>query len=196
MAKPLSAKAFETLFTEARSFKHWKKKSVKEATLRRLVEYVNLAPTSVNCSPIRITFLKTKRSKNKLLPALMEGNRQQTIDAPITAIISFDMNFFEHLPTLFPYVDAKSWYVNDTAAAHETAFRNGSMQGGYFILAARALGLDCGPMSGFDNAAVDKLFFKGTGLKSNYICNIGYGDAENMHPRGPRLSFEQVAQIV
>jgi 3-hydroxypropanoate dehydrogenase len=153
------------------------------------------APTSVNSLPARFLFVKSQAAKAKLIPALAESNVPQVAQAPVTVIVAYDERFFDELPTLFPAFDAKSMFASNPALSEQTAFRNGSLQGAYFMLAARALGLDVGPMSGFDNAKVDEAFFKGTSWKSNFLCNVGYGDAEKLFPRGPRLSFEQACKI-
>lgn len=194
---PLTQAAFEQLFLDAHTLNAWQAKTVPDELLHRLYDALRMAPTSMNCSPARIVFVKSKAAKEKLNPALMEGNRAKTMAAPVTAIIGYDTRFFEQLPKLFPPMpNARDMFENDTALSDLTAFRNGSMQGAYLILAARALGLDCGPMSGFDNAEVDRLFFAGTGIKSNFLCNLGYGDAKGIYPRGPRLGFDEACGIV
>jgi 3-hydroxypropanoate dehydrogenase len=157
---------------------------------------MKMAPTSVNCSPARIVFVKSAEAKAKLRPLLMEGNVEKTMAAPVTAIIGTDHKFYDHLPQLFPHTDAKAWFTGNEEFARVSAIRNGTLQGGYFILAARALGLDCGPMSGFDNAGVDAAFFAGTAVKSNFLCNLGYGDPTGMQARSPRFSFDEMATIV
>ena len=154
------------------------------------------APTSVNGSPARFIFVTSPEAKAKLKPALAEGNIDKTMNAPVTVIIAADYSFYEHLPQLFPQADAKSWFVGNEALIDATAFRNSSLQGAYLIMAARALGLDTGAMSGFDNAAVDAAFFAGTNTRSNFLINLGYGDVRKLYPRNPRLSFEQAAQIL
>lgn len=171
---------------------------VDDALLKRAYELARMGPTSANCSPMRIVFIKSREAKERLMPTLMEGNRKKTMAAPATAIIGYDSEFYELLPRLFPQADARSWFAGpgkeEVAAA--TAFRNGSLQGAYFMLAARSIGLDCGPMSGFDNAAVDREFFPGGRVKSNFICNLGYGDPAKLFPRNPRLAFEEACSIV
>jgi 3-hydroxypropanoate dehydrogenase len=155
-----------------------------------------MAPTSMNCSPARIVFVKSKAAKEKLNPALMEGNRAKTMAAPVTAIIGYDTRFYENMSKLYPSnPKARGMFESNSALSDITAFRNGTLQGAYLILAARALGLDCGPMSGFDNAAVDQLFFAGTGVKSNFLCNLGYGDAKGVYPRNPRFEFDEACSI-
>ncbi|TAJ82648.1 MAG: malonic semialdehyde reductase [Gallionellaceae bacterium] len=193
---PLPQAAFDQMFLEAHTLNAWQDKPVSDELLHRLYETLRMAPTSMNCSPARIVFVKTKAAKEKLDQALMEGNRAKTMAAPVTAIIGYDTRFFEHLPKLFPPMpNARGMFADNAALADTTAFRNGTLQGAYLIIAARALGLDCGPMSGFDNAKVDELFFAGTGVKSNFICNLGYGDTKGIYPRGPRLAFDDACKI-
>ncbi|KAF0200509.1 MAG: 3-hydroxypropanoate [Gallionellaceae bacterium] len=194
---PLPQAAFDQLFLEAHTHNAWQDRAVSDELLHRLYDNLRMAPTSMNCSPARIVFVKTKAAKEKLSPALMEGNRAKTMAAPVTAIIGYDTRFFEQLPKLFPPIpSARDMFESNAALADITAFRNGTLQGAYLMLAARALGLDCGPMSGFDNAAMDELFFAGTNVKSNFICNLGYGDAKGVYPRSPRLAFDEVCSIV
>ena len=154
-----------------------------------------MAPTSANCSPMRILFVKSPAAKERLKPALIESNVRQTMAAPATAIIAYDLEFYELLPKLYPPADARSWFVGNDKAIRETAFRNGSLQGAYFIIAARAVGLDCGPMSGFDNAKLDAAFFPDGRWKSNFLCNLGYGDPATVSPRSPRLEFAEACRI-
>jgi len=163
--------------------------------LRELYELMKWGPTSANLSPARILFLRTKEAKERLRPALMAGNVEKTMAAPVTAIVAYDTEFYETLPTLFPHTDARSWFAGKPALIESTAFRNGTLQGAYMIIAARALGLDCGPMSGFDNARVDAAFFPDGKWKSNFLCNLGYGDPASVKPRNPRLSFEEACRI-
>tara|TARA_R110001599_G_scaffold213461_1_gene411202 strand:- start:432 stop:1043 length:612 start_codon:yes stop_codon:yes gene_type:complete len=190
--------ALGQLFSEARTYAYWQDKPVEDETLRNLYELMKFAPTSVSCSPLRIKFLRTDDAKAKLDPALSEGNRHKVHAAPVTAILAYDRGFHRHLPELFPHADAKSWFVGDEPYREETAFRNSSLQGGYFILAARALGLDAGPLSGFDNDMVDGLFFAegDPDYRSNFLCNLGYGDSSKLYPRSPRLAFEQVCEFL
>ncbi|KPQ22652.1 MULTISPECIES: malonic semialdehyde reductase [unclassified Halomonas] len=194
----LGSPALKQLFIDARTHAYWQQRSVSDDTLRELYDVMKMAPTSVNCSPLRILFLRTRQAKEKLLPALKEGNHRKVEEAPVTAILAYDRRFHEHLPALFPHADAKAWFVGNEPYREETAFRNSSLQGGYFILAARALGLDVGPLSGFDNDKVDDLFFAddGTHYRSNFLCNLGYGDDTKLHPRSPRLAFEQACQLL
>lgn len=192
----LDSTALETLFTNARTHSHWQDKKVSDETLKQLFDLMKMAPTSANCSPARIVFVKSKEAKAKLEQCLDKGNIEKTMAAPVTAIIGHDLAFYEHMPKLFPHTDAKSWFVGKEDYIKSTAFRNGTLQGGYLILAARALGLDCGPMSGFNNAKCDELFFSGTQVKSNFLCNLGYGDASKLHPRSPRFDFAEVCEVV
>lgn len=193
---PLIPAAFDQLFFDAHTNNAWQDKPVADELLHHLYDTLRMAPTSMNCSPARIVFVKSKAAKEKLNPALMEGNRAKTMAAPVTAIIGYDAHFYENLPKLFPNnPKARNMFESNTALSDITAFRNGTLQGGYLILAARALGLDCGPMSGFDNAAVDQLFFAGTNVKSNFLCNLGYGDAKGVYPRNPRLEFTEACSI-
>jgi 3-hydroxypropanoate dehydrogenase len=161
-----------------------------------IVDLAKLGPTSANCSPARFIFVKSREAKERLKPHLSEGNRDKTMKAPVCTIIGYDLDFYLHLPKLFPHADAKSWFAGNDEKIFDTAFRNGTLQGAYLIMAARALGLDCGPMSGFDNAAVDREFFAGTNIKSNFLCNLAYGDASVLFPRSPRFDFDEMAKII
>jgi 3-hydroxypropanoate dehydrogenase len=185
----------DQLFSLARTHSAFTAQSVADDTLRQLYELMKWAPTSANSNPARIVFVRTPEAKARLLPCMAQGNVEKTRAAPVTAIIGMDMAFYEQLPMLSPHNDARSWFAGKPQAIADTAFRNSSLQGGYFIMAARALGLDCGPMSGFDGAQVDAAFWSGTQVKTNFICNLGYGDASKLHARGPRLSFEQVCRL-
>ena len=192
----LNNQALEQLFLNARTHNGWQAKSVSEELLKQLYDLIKFAPTSANASPARFLFLTSKESKEKLKPFLMEGNVEKTMQAPVTVIIGYDVTFYEQLPFLFPHADAKAWFVGNEALIEETAFRNSSLQGGYLIMAARALGLDCGAMSGFDKEKVAQTFFPEGNIKINFLCNLGYGDPEKLYPRSPRLSFEQTCQIL
>ncbi len=196
MNTALSKEAVSQLFTEARTHHAWRDTPVSDGLLREVYELAKWGPTSANCLPMRIAFVKSESAKAKLLPAVSEGNVAQVRAAPVTAIIAYDEKFYDHLPTLFPAFDARSMFASNAALSEKTAFRNGSLQGAYFILAARALGLDTGPMSGFDNAKVDQAFFENSSWRSNFLCNIGYGVVEKLYPRGPRLRFDQACTIV
>jgi 3-hydroxypropanoate dehydrogenase len=186
----------DLIFRKARTHVAWLGRPVSDSTLKEAYDLMKWAPTSANSSPARILFVRTPEAKAKLAQALSPGNLEKTNAAPVTAIIAHDMEFYEHLPKLYPQADAKSWFKGNKDLIQTTAFRNGTLQGAYLILAGRALGLDCGPMSGFDNAKVDELFFSGTSWKSNFLCNLGYGDPTKVHPRNPRLSFEEACKIV
>jgi 3-hydroxypropanoate dehydrogenase len=187
----------EQLFDQARTHNAWTDRPVSDDTLRQLYDLMKWGPTSANCQPARVLFVRSPEAKARLLPCLLESNRAKTAAAPVTAIIGMDMSFYEKLPQLFPHnPQARSWFEGQPALIETTALRNSSLQGGYFILAARALGLDCGPMSGFDAAAVDAAFWAGTTVRTNFICNLGYGDASQLFPRSPRLAFDEACRIV
>ena len=188
--------ALAQIFLEARTHSKWLARDIDDALLIRLIDILKMGPTSANCSPVRVTFVKSPSAKAKLNPLLDEGNRAKSFAAPVTAIIGHDLAFYDHLPKLYPHANAASWFKGQDEKIRDTAFRNGSLQGAYLIVAARALGLDCGPMSGFDNNAVDAAFFAGTATKSNFLCNLGYGDASGIRPRSPRFAFDEMARIV
>ena len=192
----LDSAALDLLFENARTHNVWQDRTVSEIVLRRLFDLMKMAPTSMNISPARIIFVKTEQGKEKLKPALVSGNVEKTMTAPVCAIIGHDLDCWKQLPKLFPYKDMTSLFSNNPDFVLSTAFRNCSMQGAYLIMAARALGLDCGPMSGFDNDLIDKEFFPGTAVKSNFLCNIGYGRKEKLSDRAPRFNFEDVCQII
>jgi len=197
MAGRIDDAALKQLFIDARSQNKWQARDVPDALLREIFDLMELGPTSANCEPARIIFIKSASAKERLKPFLSEGNREKTMSAPVCAIIGHDLEFYEHLPKLFPHnLDAKTWFNGNAAHAERTAFRNGSLQGAYFMLAARALGLDCGPMSGFDNAGVDKEFFPDGKVKSNFLCALGYGDPSGLFPRSPRFGFDEVAKVL
>ncbi|MBL6931497.1 MAG: malonic semialdehyde reductase [Rhodospirillales bacterium] len=185
----------DLLFNKARTRNGWTDTPLEAGLLEEIWNLTRMGPTSANCSPARIVFVTSDEAKKKLKPALLEGNVAKTMVAPATAIIGYDMEFYEQLPKLFPHTDAKAWFTGNDDLIFTTAFRNGTMQGAYFMMAARALGLDCGPMSGFDNKMVDAAFFAGTSVKSNFICSIGYGNDEHLHPRGPRLNFDEACRV-
>jgi 3-hydroxypropanoate dehydrogenase len=197
MSKVLNDDGLDLIFRAARTHTVWLDKPVDDALLRRVYDLARMGPTSANMCPMRIVFVKSKEAKEKLKPALDAGNVGKTMSAPATAIIGMDVHFYEQLPKLFPHADAKAWFKDLPENVLEyTALRNSSLQGAYFMLAARSLGLDCGPMSGFDNAKVDAAFFAGTTIKSNFLCNLGHGDPAKLYPRSPRLSFEEACRIV
>ncbi len=194
--KELAPDGLDLIFREARTYRAWRDREVDDGLLVRLFELMRLGPTSGNCCPARIVVVKSLEAKERLRPALDEGNVAQTMAAPVSAIVGHDMAFYEDMAWLAPGMDFGEVLRQKPKLAETTAFRNGSLQGSYFVIAARALGLDCGPMSGFDNAAVDRAFFAGTGIKSNFLCNLGYGDPEDLRPRAPRHAFDQACQIL
>ena len=185
----------DQLFDQARTHNGFTAEPVSDEQLRRLYDLMKWAPTSANSSPARILFVRSAAAKERLLGCVSPGNVEKTRAAPVTAIIGTDMAFYEKLPFLFPHADAKSWFVGKKEFADTTAFRNSSLQGGYFIIAARAIGLDCGPMSGFDHARIDAEFWAGTTVRTNFICNLGHGDAAKLFPRNPRLPFDEACRI-
>jgi 3-hydroxypropanoate dehydrogenase len=192
----LDDRSLDTIFRAARTHSVWLDKPVSDALIHQIYDLMKWAPTSANSSPARIVFVRSTAAKQRLLPAMAPGNVDKTRAAPVTAIIAYDTEFHEKLPKLFPQADARSWFVGNQALIDTTAFRNGTLQGAYLILAARALGLDAGPMSGFDNAKVDKEFFPDGKIKSNFMINLGYGDHTKLFPRNPRLPFAEAAQIL
>ena len=196
MKSAISQEAIKQLFTEARSHHAWQDRAVSSDLLKQIYELTKWGPTAVNAAPMRIVYLTTNEAKKKILPSLMGSNVEQVKAAPVTAIIAQDTQFYDFLPQLFPAFDARSMFVNNSSMSESTAFRNSSLQGAYFIMAARALGLDVCPMSGFDNGGVDKTFFEGTTWKSNFIITLGYGIEEKLYPRGPRLTFNEAAKIL
>lgn len=188
--------ALKQMFSEARTHNGFLDRDVPDQLLKEAVALAIWGPTSANCLPMRLIFLRSQSAKQRLAPALSEGNRAKTLAAPVVAIVAHDMAFAELLPRLYPAADAKSWFVGNPPLIETTAFRNGTLQGAYLILALRAVGLDVGPMSGFDNAKVDQEFFPQSAVKSNFLINIGYGDAAKLYPRGPRLAFDEMASIL
>ena len=193
----LDQEALDTLFVKARTHNAWRDKDVSDELLHKLYDLVKYGPTSANCCPARFVFVKSDEAKEKLRPHMAEGNVEKTMKVPVCAIIAYDLEFYEHLPKLFPHTDAKSWFVGNDDLIKDTAFRNGTLQGAYLILAARSLGLDCGPMSGFDADGVKNAFFPGEeNIKVDFLCNLGYGDASKLFPRSPRFGFDEVSEIV
>ena len=191
----INDEALDTIFRNARSQNKWFDKPVSSAMLMAVYDLMRFGPTSANCSPARFVFAVSRAAKERLSAHCSPGNAPKVLAAPATAIIGYDLDFAERLPNLFPHnQDAKNWF-KDLALEHATAFRNGTLQGAYFIIAARALGLDCGPMSGFNNEAVDKAFFAGTRIKSNFICSVGHGDPSGVFARSPRLSFDEACRL-
>lgn len=191
----LDERSLDTLFRNARTHSAWLDKCVDDELLIKLYELMKWGPTSANSSPARLVFVKSPAAKDRLLPAMIPSNVDKTLAAPVTVIVAQDHEFYEQLPRLFPHTDARAWFAGNSALIDTTAFRNASLQGAYLIIAARALGLDAGPMSGFDNAKVDAEFFSGTKIRSNFLINLGYGDASKLHPRNPRLRFDEAARI-
>jgi 3-hydroxypropanoate dehydrogenase len=189
--------SLDIIYRKARTHNVWLDRPVDDALLEQIYDLARMGPTSANMCPMRIVFVKSHEAKEKLKPALDAGNVDKTMKAPVTAIIAMHVHFYEQLPKLFPHADARAWFKDLPEPVLEyTALRNSSLQGAYFMLAARALGLDCGPMSGFNNAKVDAAFFAGTTVKSNFLCNLGYGDASKLYPRSPRLGFAEACKIV
>jgi len=196
MSRVLDDATLNQLFRTARTHNAFLDRPVEDEQLHALYDLLKWGPTSANTLPARFVFVKSKEAKARLGPALDEGNRKKTLAAPVTAIVAFDEDFHEKTPYLFPHVpDAKGWFDGPRQGRHDAAFRNGSLQGAYLILAARSLGLDTGPMSGFDNTKVDEAFFSGTTIKSNFLVNLGYGDPAGLFPRSPRLSFDEASRI-
>jgi len=195
VAKTHVGHALALICRAARTHYHWTAAPVPDATLKASFDLTKMGPTSANCSPLRIVFVRTAEGKARLKPALAAGNVDKTMAAPVTAILAHDMEFYEQLPKLFPHTDARAWFVGNDALIEATAFRNGSLQAAYFMIAARAMGLDCGAMSGFDNAVVDKEFFAGTAVRSNFLCNLGVGDPSKLFPRAPRVDFDEVCTL-
>ncbi len=187
--------AMDVLFNKARTHNKWTDEPVADATLHALYGLLSLGPTSANCSPARFVFVRTAEAKEKLKPSLSSGNLAKTMSAPVVVIVAYDPKFYDQLPRLFPHADAKAWFTSNEALAEETAFRNSTLQGAYLIMAARSLGLDCGPMSGFDNAKVDSAFFAESGWKSNFLVNLGHGDPSVLFPRAPKLTFDEACLL-
>ncbi len=187
----------DLLLREARSHNKWRDEPVSDETLIALHELLKWGPTSANCSPARFLFLRTPEAKQRLAPALSSGNLEKTMAAPVTVIVAYDPHFYEHLPRLFPHnADARSWFTSNDTLAAATAFRNGTLQGAYLMIAARALGLDVGPMSGFDNDKVDAEFLAADGWRSNFLCNLGHGDPAGLFPRSPRFDFADACRLL
>jgi 3-hydroxypropanoate dehydrogenase len=192
----LDDQALDTLFLEARTHNGWTDQPVSDDDLRRIYDVLKFGPTSANSSPARFVFLRTAAARERLLPALSPGNVAKTMAAPAVAIVAYDPAFYDQLPRLFPHADARAWFSGNPALAEETAFRNSTLQGAYLIIAARACGLDTGPMSGFDRAKVDEIFFAESGWKSNFLINLGHGDRAALFPRSPRLDFDEACRLL
>jgi 3-hydroxypropanoate dehydrogenase len=192
----ISAESMDTLFKTARTFHGWQDKPIEDSLLKELYELMKLGPTSMNCCPARLTFIKSSEAKEPLKPCLAPFNVEKTMAAPVTAIVAYDLNFYEKMKALWPHADAEAIFKGNNELIKETALRNGSLQGAYLIVAARSLGLDCGPMSGFSSEKLDQEFFSESAVKSNFLCNLGYGDVNTLYPRGPRLEFDEAAEIL
>ncbi len=196
MDKALSREALDTLFFEARTHKAWQERDVPDALIQQIYDTMKWGPTSANTCPMRVVFVRSKDAKEVLKPFLDKGNVEKTMAAPVVAIFAYDNQFFQHMGKLAPHIDVQKWYAGKDAANAETAWRNGTLQAGYFMLAARALGLDCGPMSGFDKQKVKDAFFPDLDGDVNFLCNLGYGDPEKLFPRAARLDFDEACKIV
>lgn len=197
MSGILDDRALDIVFRNARTHNEWLDDPVTDDDLRAIFEAMKFGPTTANSWPARFVFLRSRESRGKLAPHLSEGNREKTLRAPMCAIVAYDLEFYERLDRLFPHdPTARSWFAGKDEHVRVTALRNGSLQGAYFIVAARSLGFDCGPMSGFDNDGVDAAFFAGSGWRSNFLCNLGHGDASKLFPRNPRPGFDDVCRIV
>jgi 3-hydroxypropanoate dehydrogenase len=192
----LDAGALDLLFREARTHNAWTDQPVTEEDLRAIYDLMKWGPTSANSSPARFVFVRSREAKERLRPALSAGNITKTMAAPVTVIVAYDPRFYDKLPRLYPQADARLWFAGNEALAEETAFRNSCLQGAYFIIAARALGFACGPMSGFERGKVDQAFLAGYGWRSNFLINLGHGDPAGLRPRNPRLDFDEAALIV
>ncbi|MFZ4832736.1 malonic semialdehyde reductase [Rouxiella sp. Mn2063] len=195
MTHPLNDSALASIFIDAHTHNAWQERAVSDELLKQAYDLAKLGPTSANCSPMRLVFVRSPEGKQKLAPTLSAGNLDKTLAAPVTAIVAYDPEFYEALPELFPHADARSWFTSSADLAYETAFRNVNLQAAYLIIALRSLGLDTGPMSGFDREKVDAAFFADSGWKSNLLINIGYGDSSKVHDRLPRLPFDRACQL-
>lgn len=196
MSITLDTIALDQIFNKSKTHSHWLDKNVSDDLLAEIYDLCKMGPTSANCQPQRLIFIKSAEAKEKLCPFLFEGNIEKTMAAPITAIFAYDMEFYNQLSITFPHVDAKPWFTQSESDTYTHAFRNATLQAAYFMLAARAKGLDCGPMSGFNSAKVDEIFFAGTKYRSNFLCNLGYGDESKTYDRLPRLAFSEVSTIL
>lgn len=194
--KILDQHAFNVLFLEARTYNGWNEQDVPDSLLQNIHDLAKWGPTSANCCPMRVVFVKSKEAKERLVPLMDKGNQEKTMKAPVTALFAFDRKFYDKMGKLAPHVDVEKWYGGKDALVAETAWRNGTLQAAYFMIAARAMGLDCGPMSGFNKAKVKEAFFPDLEGDVNFVCNLGYGDASTLYPRGPRLDFAEACQIV
>lgn len=192
----LSEESAKTIFTEARTYRNWLNKPIEEKILKQIYDLCKWGPTSMNCCPMRLVFIKSLEAKERLKPCLSAFNVEKSITAPVTAIIGYDLKFYDKMKTLWPHADSIKIFEGKEKLIYDTALRNSSLQGAYFIIAARSLGLDCGPMSGFDSEKLDREFFPDGTIKSNFLCNLGYGDTASLYPRGPRLEFDEAAAIL
>lgn len=195
-SKILDDRSFDILFREARTYNSFTGAEVSDVLIKAVYDLMKFGPTSANCCPARFVFVKSPEAKARLKPHLDAGNTEKTMAAPLTAIIAYDMKFYDQLPKLFPHADARSWFAGRDEVIKQTAFRNGTLQGAYLMLAARGLGLDCGPMSGFSQPGVKAEFFADTEYWPNFLCNIGYGDSKDLFPRSPRLGFDEACKII
>jgi 3-hydroxypropanoate dehydrogenase len=195
MTDTLSDPTLDQLFRAARTHNKWQDRPVSDEQLHALYAILKFGPTSANCSPARFVFVRTPEGRAKLKEALSPGNMEKTMTAPVTVIVAHDPKFYDQLPKLFPHADAKSWFSGNYTLAEQTAFRNGTLQGGYLIMAARALGLDAGPMSGFDAGKVEENFLNADGWKANFLVNLGYGDPAGLFARSPRLEFDEACRL-
>ena len=196
MTQRLDDQALDLIFRDARSHNRWRDGAVGDDDLRAIFDLMKMGPTSANGCPARFLFVRGDEAKQRLRPHLSAGNVEKMMTAPVTAIIAYDLAFYDHLGTLFPHEDARPWFAGKAEHSRTTAVRNGTLQGAYFLIAARALGFDCGPMSGFDNAGVDAAFFAGTSTRSNFLCCLGRGDPAGLFPRNPRFAFDEVCRIL
>ena len=194
--KIINDAAMDIIFRDARTRNGWEDRDISRPLIQAVYDLMKWGPTSANCSPARFVFVQSDAAKARLKPHLAAGNVDKTLAAPCCVIIGNDLDFYERLPELFPHTDAKSWFAGNDSLIAETAMRNGTLQGAYFMIAARALGLDCGPMSGFNKAGVDGEFFANTSIRTNFLCNIGYGNDDNLFPRSPRLEFDATCQVI
>lgn len=192
----LDDKALDTLFRQARTYNNFTDQDVSDALLQAVFDLAKMGPTSANCCPARFIFVKSKEGKERLRPHMDQGNLDKTMKAPVTVIFANDLEFYEQLPKLFPHTDARSWFAGNDALIKATAFRNGTLQAAYFMLAARSLGLDCGPMSGFNQKGVKDEFFPDQNVEVNFVCNLGYGTQEGIFPRSPRFEFGDICKVV
>ena len=194
--RKINKEALRQIFLDARSYNGWLDGSVSDDLLHQIIDIMKMGPTSANCQPLRVLFLRSQKAKQRLLPHLMQGNIDKTMSAPVVAILAHDLDFFERLPRYFPHTDARSWFAGNDELISETAFRNGTLQAGYFIIAARALGLDCAPMSGFDTDGVNETFFAGSKVRVNFLCSLGFGDPKSIFKRSPRPQFDEIAEML